>query len=411
MTQNKKLILIDGSSMLSTSFFGSLGQTNYYRVKTETDKQKELQKLMKTSDGKYTNGVYTMSKILLNILQKQKPTHIAVAWDVNRSSLERKKKFEGYKGNRKDTIPQLGEQFGYMQDILDEMGIPQFKLEGHEADDIIGTFAKSLENDIPVYIMTKDQDALQLITEKTRVWLSTSKSKELYEKRGIDPKTIPVPEGSFEYTPLTFEEEYGLKPIQIVDMKALEGDSSDNIPGVTGVGPSSVGPLLREYGTIEGIYEVIENNPEDELKKFFKEDLGIKQSPIAKLLKKSNIEIAEEVQSLLEQEVNKKLIKEVHNLFKSVDDKNFKEKAKALSGTEENSFKEKAMSLANELKEINSGVVGKKAAFLSKELATIKTDLEEFENKPLTELELRFDKEKTKVKFLEYEFKSLIEKI
>lgn len=345
---NKKLILIDGSSLLSTSFFGSLGQTKYYRVKTEEEKQIELEKLMKTKDGRFTNGVYTMTKILLNLIHKQKPTHLAVAWDVNRGSLERKKKFEGYKGHRKETIPQLGEQFGHMQNVLEAMGVPQFKLEGHEADDIIGTFAKSFEDEIPIYIMTKDQDALQLITDKTRVWLATSKSKELYEQRGIDPKMILVPEGSFEYTPITFEEEYGLKPIQIIDLKALEGDSSDNIPGVKGVGPKAVLPLLQEYGTIESIYEVIESTPEKELKQFFKDSLGISRSPIANLIKEP---------------------------------------------TED------------------EPLVGKTAALLSKELATIKTDLNEFLDKSLNELELHLDEEKTKAVFLEYEFKSLLEKI
>lgn len=345
---SKKLILIDGSSLLSTSFFGSLGQTKYYRVKTEEEKQAELEKLMKTSDGRYTNGVYTMTKILLNILEKQKPTHMAICWDVNRSSLERKKKFNGYKGHRKETIPQLGEQFGLAQKLFTSMGIKNYKLEAHEADDIIGTFAKTFEEEIPTYVLTKDQDALQLITEHTRVWLNTSKAKDMYKDRGLDIKELPIPDGVFEFTPQSFEEEYGLKPIQIIDMKALEGDSSDNIPGVKGVGPSSVIPLLQEYGSIEGIYEVIENTPEKELKQFFKEELGIKQSPIAKLLKEPTAD---------------------------------------------------------------EPIAGKKAAFLSKELATIKIDLEPFNTYVLSDLEVHLDKEETLKKFKELQFKSLIEKL
>lgn len=408
---SRKLLLIDGSSVLSTSFFGSLGQTNYYRVKTEEQKQAELEKLMKTSDGRYTNGVYTMTKILLNIFKKVKPTHMAICWDVNRESLERKKKFDGYKSHRKDTIPQLGAQFGLMQDVLNEMNIPQFKLVGHEADDIIGTFAKSFEKEIPTFVYTKDQDALQLVSEHTRIWLTTSKAKDMYQERGIDPKDLQIIDGTFEFTPLTFEEEYGIKPIQIIDMKALEGDTSDNIPGVAGVGPASVGPLLREYGSIEGIYEAIENNPEDELKTFFKEELGIKQSPIAKLLKKKNIEIAEEIQVLLEQEIDKKSIKEIHNLFKLVDDKSFKEKVKVLNTKDENSFKEQATILSEELKTIDNGVVGKEAAFLSKELATIQTNLAPFNTYALEDLEIHMNTEKTKAKFEELEFKSLIDKI
>lgn len=406
-----KLLLIDGSSVLSTSFFGSLGQTKYYKVKTEAEKLAELEKLMKTSDGQYTNGVYTMSKILLNILKKVKPTHLAIAWDVNRSSLERKKKFDGYKGHRQDTIPQLGSQFALAQDLFSSMGIKNFKLEGHEADDIIGTFAKVFEKEIPTYVLTKDQDALQLITENTRVWLTTSKAKDLYQDRGLDPKELPIPDGVFEFTPQTFEEEYGLKPIQIIDLKALEGDSSDNIPGVKGVGPTAILPLLNEYGSIEAIYDAIESTPEEELKAFFKDELGISRSPIGNLTKKSNAEIASNIQTALEQALDKKVIKEVIALFKAVDDKEFKAKVKELNDKDVNIFKEQAMSLSEDLKGIDGGVVGKQAAFLSKELATIVTDLAPFNAYALSDLELHLDKEQTRNKFRELEFKSLIDKI
>lgn len=272
----KKLLLIDGSSMLVTSFYGNV---NIPYMKTG-----DTSKLMQTKDGVFTNGVYTMCKVLLNLIKKQKPTHIAVAWDVNRESLVRRQKYEAYKANRSETKPELGEQFGTIQSLLEKMNIPSFNLISHEADDIIGTFAKMFEHEIPTYIITKDQDALQLITENTRVWLGTKSAEKMYNERGINYKTLNIPDGFFEYTPLTFEEEYGLKPIQMIDKKAIEGDSSDNIPGVKGVGEKVVVPLLKEYGTLEAIYDVVENNSEDELKKFFKEELGIKQSPIKKLL-------------------------------------------------------------------------------------------------------------------------------
>lgn len=334
----KKLLLIDGSSMLVTSFFGNV-TPDYYKTGNTS-------KLMKTSDGRFTNGVYTMSKILLNIIKKIKPTHMAIAWDVNREDLHRKTKYDGYKAHRPETKEELGSQFGLMQELLREMNIPQFRVRGHEADDIIGTFSRKFEKEIPTYIMTKDQDALQLITENTRVWLVTSKAKDMYLERGLDIKTLQLPDGVFEYTPLTFEEEYGISPIQMIDKKALEGDSSDNIPGVKGVGPAAVVPLLKEYGSIEAIYEAIETIPEKELKTFFKEELGISRSPIANLTKESETELT-----------------------------------------------------------------GKKAAFLSKELATIKTDMEEYKDLNLSELELQFDKEKAKKKFEELEFKSLVEKL
>lgn len=327
---NEKLLLIDGSSMLVTSFYGNVSK-DYYRTG-------DTNNLLRTSDGRFTNAVFTMSKIILNIIKKQKPTHMAVCWDLNRDDLKRKEKYTEYKSNREKTKPELSSQFGLMQEVLRSMGVPQFVLKGHEADDIIGTLAKKFENEIPVYILTKDQDALQLITDKTRVWLVTSKAKDMYKERGIDVKTLSIPQNAFEYTPVTFKEEYGIDPIQMIDKKALEGDSSDNIPGVKGVGPTSVVPLIKEYKTIENIYEVIEETPEKELKAFFKDELGIKRSPINNLIK------------------------------------------------------------------------GKDMAFMSKELATIVTDLDEYKEVEKKELKLFLDKESTNKKFIELEFTSLLNK-
>ncbi len=276
-----KLLLIDGSSMLVTSFFAN---ANIAYMKTG-----DTSKLMQTKDGIFTNGVFTMCRILINIIQKQKPSHIAVAWDINREDLVRRKMYEGYKANRTEIKPELGEQFGTIQKLLASCNIPSFNMLSHEADDIIGTFAKKFENEIPTYIMTKDQDALQLITENTRVWLVTSKAKDLYQSRGINVKTLNIPDGVFEYSPLTFEEEYGLKPTQMIDKKGLEGDSSDNIPGVRNVGPVTALSLLNEYSNLENIYNALESESEKELKLFFKEHLGIKRSPIKSLMEQKEI--------------------------------------------------------------------------------------------------------------------------
>lgn len=333
----QKLILIDGSSLLSTSFFAVGFPNQFFKIKDAEEKQKLLnEKLMKTSDGRFTNAVLGFSRSFLKIIEKQNPTHIAVAWDVNRSSLERKEIYSEYKGHREETLPQLGQQFGTMQKLLKEANVPQFQLERHEADDIIGTFAKRFEKEMPTYILTKDQDALQLVSEQTRVWLTTKSCKEMYESRGIDIKQLNIPEGVFEFTPITFEEEYGLKPIQMIDKKAIEGDSSDNIPGVKNVGSASAIPLIKEYGTLENIYEVIENEPEKELKEFFKTNLGIKRSPIKNLVEQKEI------------------------------------------------------------------------AFLSKKLATVKTDLEPFNSMDLRELELSLDKGKMRAAFEDLQFKSLL---
>ncbi len=176
-----------------------------------------------------------------------------------------------------------------MKKLLDQMNIPQFSADQYEADDIIGTFTKNFENDATVYIVTKDQDALQLVSEKTRVWLMQDKDKalQMYEERGINGKSLPIPDKMFEFTPITFKEVYDLEPIQMIDKKALEGDKSDNIPGVTGIGEKASVPLLQEYGDIESIYNAIEDLSKQELEdmKILFKLLNIKQSPINKLLK------------------------------------------------------------------------------------------------------------------------------
>lgn len=278
---NKKLLLVDGSSLLVTSFFGNIPR-EYFRAKTEEERQIVLAKVLKTSNGQYINGVFTMTKMILKLIDKQQPTHMAVAWDVSRNTF-RRKMYSDYKGHREETRPELSSQFPLMQDILSTMNIPQFKYEEYEADDIIGTFTKKFEESIPTYIITKDQDALQLVSEHTRLWLLTSKAKGMYQELNINIKEFNIPDNVFEYTPSYVEYFYGLKPGQIIDKKAIEGDSSDNIPGVKGVGEKAVIPLLKELKTVEGIYDFIENVSEKEAKEFFKE-IGIR-SPLKNLLK------------------------------------------------------------------------------------------------------------------------------
>ncbi|MFP3726555.1 5'-3' exonuclease H3TH domain-containing protein [Priestia filamentosa] len=404
----KRLILIDGNSMLSSAFFGSVPREFY--DKRPGMKEIALEKMMKTSSGQYTNGVFAMSKTLLKIFKEHSASNIAIAWDVSRKT-HRRERYSEYKAHRKDTPNELGSQFGLMQKLLEVSGIKSFKYEGYEADDVIGTLAKKFENDIPVVILTKDQDALQLISEGTRVWLNTSTTKEkIKEYFGEDfpKKDYKVLDNYFEFTLETLPYFYGgLNPLQIIDLKGLEGDASDNIPGVKGCGESSIYPLLNEFGTIEAIYDYIENTPEKEIKVFLKE-LGITRSPLGSLLKKSNIEIADEAISLLDKDFNKKLVKEAKDLFKTVDDKEIKTEAKALSDTDEEAFIETVRRLAEELRGIDSGIVGKEAAYLSKELATINTSMEQLSNVKLEDIELKLDEDAMYKMFEELEFNSLL---
>ncbi|WDL99207.1 5'-3' exonuclease [Alicyclobacillus sp. ALC3] len=281
----KRLLLIDGSSLLFTSFFASAPKA-YLRARTDEERDQVLHKMLKTNSGLYTNGVLTMTRMLLKLTSQHGFSHLAVAWDISRET-HRKERYALYKAHRPEARPELGEQFGTMQRVLKAMNIAQFKVDGFEADDIIGTLADRFEREIPVIIVTKDQDALQLVSEHTRVWLQTSKADEYRELCGSTGLPYSVPDGYFEFTPITFEAVYGLSPVQMVDKKALEGDSSDNIPGVKGVGEASVVPLLQEFRTVEELYAHIENLcPADEaaMKELFKA-LGLRRSPLSYLLK------------------------------------------------------------------------------------------------------------------------------
>ena len=293
---NNILLILDMSSLLASSFYGNLPK-EYRFAKTDEEKDMYLHKLLHTSDGQYTNGVFTMLTTLLNIIKNQKPKYVVGAWDLTRETF-RKRLYEPYKGNRKQIREELSSQFVLSQQVLKEMGLAQFAFMEYEADDIIGTLAHRFSQEIGVKIMTKDQDSLQLVNDDTRVWLITSKNGDMYAEVGINPKELNIPSGVFEFTPDYMETFYGLKPIQIIDKKALEGDPSDNIPGVKGVGEKAVVPLLQEFETVEGIYDFIENSSEQEIKEMFKL-LGIKRSPLSYLTKVSDTELVGKKSAML----------------------------------------------------------------------------------------------------------------
>lgn len=271
------LFLIDGNSVLSTSFFGNL-PFSYKTAKTEEEKKLAEKDILKTSNGQFTNGVYTMMTKFEEIMNKVNPKYMAIAWDVSRNTFRRKLD-SSYKAQRKETNTVLKSQFPIAKEIFKTIGVPYFEFENYEADDIIGTLSKKFNKELSVVILTKDQDALQLIDERISVWLITSKADELYAARQIDRKEHNIINGVFSYNPLTLKEEYGLTPKQIIDFKAIDGDTSDNVKGISGVGDKTSIPLLQEFDTMENIYEYIENTQEKEVKEFAK-SLGIKRMPL-----------------------------------------------------------------------------------------------------------------------------------
>ena len=215
-----KFLIIDGSSLIHRAFFALPPLTN--------------------RKGQHTGAVYGFLRMFHKLLQDVQPRWVAAAFDKSRKTF-RTKLFADYKGQRKPTPPELKEQFPLCMEVLESMGIPALELDDYEADDIIGTFAKKADPSVEVYIVTGDRDELQLIDDRTRV---------MYTKKGISDIKL--------YDKEAFAEDYeGLVPLQLIDLKGLMGDTSDNMPGVPGVGPKTALKLIAEYGSVEKVLEHI----------------------------------------------------------------------------------------------------------------------------------------------------------
>ncbi|NMA91331.1 MAG: DNA polymerase I, partial [Amphibacillus sp.] len=218
MTDKQKLILIDGNSILYRAFFAL--------------------PLLSNDKGVYTNAVFGFTKMLMKVLEEENPSHIMIAFDAGKTTF-RHAKYKDYKGGRQKTPPELSEQFLLVRELLDASSIVHYELEQYEADDIIGTLAKkAAQANFNVQVITGDKDMLQLVSEDIHVQIT---------RKGISELDI--------YTPEFLEEKLTIKPEQVIDMKALMGDSSDNIPGVTGVGEKTAIKLLNQFGTLENIYQ------------------------------------------------------------------------------------------------------------------------------------------------------------
>ncbi len=214
-----KLMILDGNSIVNRAFYGV--------------------RILNAPDGRPTNAVYGFIAILQKLLEEQKPEAVCVSFDLKAPTF-RHKEYEGYKAQRKAMPEELAEQIPMLKDTLDAMGIRRYELEGYEADDILGTAAAICErNGWDCVIVTGDKDSLQLISDTTSV---------------CNVKTRMGQTETIVYTPERFREEYGFEPKLMVDLKALMGDSSDNIPGVPGVGEKTAMALVQNYGTIENIY-------------------------------------------------------------------------------------------------------------------------------------------------------------
>ena len=215
----KKLLVIDGNSILNRAFYGI--------------------RLLTNKNGLYTNAVYGMANIIEHQLEALKPDYCVVAFDLKAPTF-RHKAFDGYKANRKGMPEELAVQLPYAKKCMENMGCKVLSVEGYEADDILGTLAKMAANEgVEGYILTGDRDSLQLIGDLTKVLLVKTKETLCFDRA-------------------LFNETYGVEPEQFVDVKALMGDTSDNIPGVAGIGEKTALKLIAEYGSIDSIYEKID---------------------------------------------------------------------------------------------------------------------------------------------------------
>ena len=215
-----KLMAIDGNSIINRAYYGIRPLT--------------------TRDGLYTHAVFGFLTTLLRLREEEKPDAVCVTFDVHAPTF-RHTADETYKATRKPMPEELRMQMPVLKEVLDALNIPRYELEGWEADDLLGTISRKCEaSDWECVVVTGDKDSLQLITDKTKVKLVSTRMGQTTTK---------------DMTPQTFREQYGFDPIHMIDLKALMGDASDNIPGVPGVGEKTAMDLIQKYGSIETLYE------------------------------------------------------------------------------------------------------------------------------------------------------------
>lgn len=311
--KSRRFLIVDGSSMLSTCYYAVLPREVMF-AKTEEEKQKHYGRILQSPDGVYTNAIFGMLKTVVSIMKQQKPEYIAFVFDKTRDTF-RRELYAEYKGTRSVTPEPLKQQFVLMEQLLAEVGFQVLYSDRFEADDYAGSLVEKFKKEIPCVVMTKDHDYLQLVDDRwnVRAWMvmpKQEKANDMYDRYytfyGLKKADLNLPEKVVEFTASHVFSEEGVWPEQIVDLKAIQGDSSDNIPGIKGVS-SAAQALLCEYGTVEAIYEEIHEAEKDknalkELQDFWKNKLGIARSPY-KAMTKTGEELAGEAAAMLSKQL------------------------------------------------------------------------------------------------------------
>ena len=220
-----KLLVLDGNSIVNRAFYGI--------------------KLLTTKDGRYTNAIYGFMNILLNLMKEVQPDEVAIAFDLKAPTF-RHKMFDGYKATRKGMPEELAQQMPVLKELLAALGFVMVSKEGYEADDILGTLsAAAAQRGDECFIATGDRDSLQLVSDHVTVLLAATRMGR--------SETVVMDKAAVE-------EKYGVSPKQLIEVKSLMGDTSDNIPGVAGVGEKTALSLIQKFGTLAGVYENLEDS-------------------------------------------------------------------------------------------------------------------------------------------------------
>lgn len=227
----KKLVLIDGNSIMNRAFYGIMGS-----------------KSLTTKDGKFTNAIYGFLAILFKLIEDENPEYLGVSFDLSKPTA-RHELYEGYKANRKGMPNELAEQMPIIKDILKAMNIDIIEKEGYEGDDIIGTLSRYGEKKgLEVIILSGDRDTFQLATDQVKIHIPRTKAGKT-ETEIFDREKV--------------KEVYGIEPKQLIEVKGLQGDTSDNIPGVPGIGEKTALTLIQKYETIDNLYKKLETGESD----------------------------------------------------------------------------------------------------------------------------------------------------
>lgn len=283
------MLIVDGSSLLATSYYASLPRA--IRKEKDDEKKEELYPTLLKNDGNghYCNALELFFHTLFTIMTFQRPSHLVVCWDAGRNTF-RKELWQLYKSNRQSTPTPLRQQFELAYEICDQLGIAQVRDSRYEADDFAGTIASKMSSQIPVRIYTRDKDYFQLINDRVKIWYGMADLKKVKEWRKVHHMPPCLPSRVVLIDRHVLKKEFGYYPESVPMIKCLFGDASDNIPGVSGMGESRSIKLAAHYASLDELYQDVEHakskNERKNLNRLWR-SWGIYVSPYTALTKKA----------------------------------------------------------------------------------------------------------------------------